>query len=77
MESLQAPAKPKGSRSPQMPRKSGSGSSQSSPQIQKKTLTAPQNNKKGGVSPKSTRKATETGDSQSGAKNKANDAKLQ
>ncbi|XP_040199034.1 alpha-protein kinase 3 isoform X4 [Rana temporaria] len=77
MESLQAPAKPKGSRSPQMPRKSGSGSSQSSPQIQKKTLTAPQINKKGGVSPKSTRKAMETGDSQSGAKNKANDAKLQ
>ncbi|KAM5170316.1 alpha-protein kinase 3 [Mantella aurantiaca] len=77
VESLQPPNKPKGSRSPQMPRKSGSGSSQSSPQIQKKTLTTPQNNKKGGVSPKSTRKAMEAGELQPGAKNKGTDVKLQ
>nr|DBA31531.1 TPA: hypothetical protein GDO54_007365 [Pyxicephalus adspersus] len=76
-ESLQPPAKPKGSRSPQMQRKSGSGSAQSSPQIQKKTLTTPQNNKKGGHSPKSTRKAVETEDPQLGAKNKGNGVKLQ
>ncbi|CAI9534362.1 unnamed protein product [Staurois parvus] len=77
MKSLQPPPKPKGSRSPQISRKSGSGSSQSSPQIQKKTLTTPQSNKKGGVSPKSTRKAMETGESQSGTKNKGADVKLQ
>ncbi|XP_018423136.1 PREDICTED: alpha-protein kinase 3 [Nanorana parkeri] len=77
MESLQPPAKPKGSRSPQMQRKSGSGSAQSSPQIQKKTLTVAQNNKKGGVSPKSPRKSMETGEPQPGAKNKGNDMKLQ
>ncbi|KAM9311828.1 alpha-protein kinase 3 [Gastrophryne carolinensis] len=77
MESLQPPAKPKGSRSPQMARKSGSGSAQSSPQIQKKALAVPQSAKKGGVSPKSARKAIETGDPQSSSKNKGNDAKLQ
>ncbi|XP_075064510.1 alpha-protein kinase 3 [Mixophyes fleayi] len=70
-ESLQPPPKPKGSRSPQMGRKTGSA--QSSPQIQKKVLSSPQSARKGGVSPKSTRKATDTGDPQSGAKHKGND----
>ncbi|XP_068131916.1 alpha-protein kinase 3 isoform X3 [Hyperolius riggenbachi] len=77
MESLQPPPKSKGSRSPQMARKSGSGSTQSSPQIQKKTLAVPQNAKKGGVSPKSARKVMDTADLQSGAKNKGNDTNLQ
>ncbi|XP_063782638.1 alpha-protein kinase 3 isoform X2 [Pseudophryne corroboree] len=70
-ESLLPPPKPKGSRSPQMGRKTGSA--QSSPQIQKKLLSSPQSARKGGVSPKSTRKATDTGDPQSGAKHKGND----
>uniref|UniRef100_A0A8C5PAL1 Alpha-type protein kinase domain-containing protein n=1 Tax=Leptobrachium leishanense TaxID=445787 RepID=A0A8C5PAL1_9ANUR len=68
-EGLQPPPKPKGSKSPSMGRKSGSA--QSSPQIQKKSLTqSPQTTRKGGVSPKATRKATETGDTHSPPKNK-------
>ncbi|XP_044135812.1 alpha-protein kinase 3-like [Bufo gargarizans] len=70
-ESLQPPPKPKGSRSPQMGRKTGSA--QSSPQIQKKVMSSPQTARKGGVSPKSTRKAIETGDIQSGPKNKGSE----
>ncbi|KAM8972195.1 alpha-protein kinase 3 [Pelodytes ibericus] len=66
-EGLQPPAKPKGSRSPNMGRKTGSA--QSSPQIQKKGLSSPQSGRKGGVSPKATRKATETGDTQLASRN--------
>ncbi|XP_075713768.1 alpha-protein kinase 3 [Rhinoderma darwinii] len=70
-EGLQPPSKPKGSRSPQMGRKTVSA--QSSPQIQKKVMSSPQTARKGGVSPKATRKAMETGDSQSGSKNKGSE----
>lgn len=49
------------------------GSAQSSPQIQKKVTSSPQTARKGGVSPKSTRKAIETGDPQSGPKNKGSE----
>ncbi|XP_056428888.1 alpha-protein kinase 3 isoform X2 [Hyla sarda] len=70
-EGLQPPSKPKGSRSPQMGRKTGSA--QSSPQIQKKVMSSPQTARKGGVSPKSTRKAVEMGDPQSGPKNKGSE----
>ncbi|XP_066448375.1 alpha-protein kinase 3 isoform X2 [Eleutherodactylus coqui] len=70
-ESLQPPSKSKGSRSPQMGRKTGSA--QSSPQMPKKATLSPQTARKGGVSPKSTRKATETGDAHSGPKNKGSE----
>uniref|UniRef100_A0A8C0FXW4 non-specific serine/threonine protein kinase n=1 Tax=Bubo bubo TaxID=30461 RepID=A0A8C0FXW4_BUBBB len=52
------PAKPKGSRSPSMGRKSA----QSSPQLQKKGLASPQGTRKAAVSPKSSRRAAETGE---------------
>uniref|UniRef100_H0Z376 non-specific serine/threonine protein kinase n=1 Tax=Taeniopygia guttata TaxID=59729 RepID=H0Z376_TAEGU len=52
------PAKPKGSRSPCLGRKSA----QSSPQLQKKVLTSPQGTRKASVSPKSSRRAAETGE---------------
>ncbi|KAM4039212.1 alpha-protein kinase 3 isoform 2-T4 [Anomaloglossus baeobatrachus] len=70
-ESLQPPPKPKGSRSPQVGRKTGSA--QSSPQIQKKSMSSPQTARKGGVSPKATRKAIEAGDPQLGPKNKGSE----
>ncbi|NWH61342.1 ALPK3 kinase, partial [Geococcyx californianus] len=52
------PAKPKGSKSPSMGRKSA----QSSPQLQKKGLASPQSIRKPAVSPKSSRRAAETGE---------------
>ncbi|NXE63928.1 ALPK3 kinase, partial [Calcarius ornatus] len=52
------PAKPKGSKSPCLGRKSA----QSSPQLQKKVLTSPQSTRKASVSPKSSRRAAETGE---------------
>ncbi|NXW48229.1 ALPK3 kinase, partial [Nyctiprogne leucopyga] len=52
------PAKPKGSKSPSMGRKSA----QSSPQLQKKGLVSPQGTRKAAVSPKSSRRAGETGE---------------
>ncbi|KAG8576412.1 hypothetical protein GDO81_009853 [Engystomops pustulosus] len=70
-EGLQPPSKPKGSRSPQMGRKTSSA--QSSPQIQKKAMSSPQTARKGGVSPKATRKVLDTGEPQSGPKNKGSE----
>ncbi|NXC76494.1 ALPK3 kinase, partial [Anhinga anhinga] len=58
------PAKPKGSKSPSMGRKSA----QSSPQLQKKGLASPQGTRKAAVSPKSSRRAAETGDSLAASK---------
>ncbi|XP_028939415.1 alpha-protein kinase 3, partial [Antrostomus carolinensis] len=52
------PAKPKGSKSPSMGRKSA----QSSPQLQKKGLVSPQGTRKAAVSPKSSRRAGDTGE---------------
>uniref|UniRef100_A0A672UPM5 Alpha-protein kinase 3 n=1 Tax=Strigops habroptila TaxID=2489341 RepID=A0A672UPM5_STRHB len=52
------PAKPKGSKSPSMGRKSA----QSSPQLQKKGLASPQGTRKAAVSPKSSRRVAETGE---------------
>ncbi|XP_073508778.1 alpha-protein kinase 3 [Phyllobates terribilis] len=70
-EGLQPPPKPKGSRSPQMGRKTGSA--QSSPQIQKKVMSSPQTARKGSVSPKATRKAIDVGDPQLVHKNKGSE----
>ncbi|NWX23952.1 ALPK3 kinase, partial [Aegotheles bennettii] len=50
------PAKPKGSKSPSVGRKSA----QSSPQLQKKGLASPQGTRKTAVSPRSSRRAAET-----------------
>lgn len=58
------PAKPKGSRSPSMGRKSA----QSSPQLQKKALASPQAMRKAAVSPKAARKAAETREAAAGSK---------
>ncbi|XP_039579368.1 alpha-protein kinase 3 isoform X2 [Passer montanus] len=58
------PAKPKGSRSPCLGRKSA----QSSPQLQKKVLTSPQSTRKASVSPKSSRRAAETGEASTACK---------
>uniref|UniRef100_A0A8D0EJ14 Alpha kinase 3 n=2 Tax=Strigidae TaxID=30459 RepID=A0A8D0EJ14_STROC len=58
------PAKPKGSRSPSMGRKSA----QSSPQLQKKGLASPQGTRKAAVSPKSSRRAAETGEALAASK---------
>uniref|UniRef100_A0A8C0U748 non-specific serine/threonine protein kinase n=1 Tax=Cyanistes caeruleus TaxID=156563 RepID=A0A8C0U748_CYACU len=58
------PAKPKGSKSPCLGRKSA----QSSPQLQKKVLTSPQGTRKASVSPKSTRRAAETGEAPTACK---------
>ncbi|NWW54839.1 ALPK3 kinase, partial [Pedionomus torquatus] len=52
------PAKPKGSKSPSMGRKSA----QSSPQLQKKGPASPQGTRKAAVSPKSSRRAAEMGE---------------
>ncbi|XP_027513318.1 alpha-protein kinase 3 isoform X3 [Corapipo altera] len=52
------PAKPKGSKSPSLGRKSA----QSSPQLQKKALSSPQGTRKAAVSPKSSRRAAGTGE---------------
>ncbi|KAJ7411005.1 alpha-protein kinase 3 isoform X1 [Willisornis vidua] len=57
------PAKPKGSRSPGLGRKSA----QSSPQLQKKVLASPQGTRKA-VSPKSSRRAAETGEAATASK---------
>ncbi|NXF17393.1 ALPK3 kinase, partial [Rhodinocichla rosea] len=58
------PAKPKGSKSPCLGRKSA----QSSPQLQKKVLTSPQSTRKASVSPKSSRRAAETGEASTAGK---------
>ncbi|KAM3663607.1 alpha-protein kinase 3 isoform 3-T3 [Ammospiza maritima maritima] len=58
------PAKPKGSKSPCLGRKSA----QSSPQLQKKVLTSPQSARKASVSPKSSRRAAETGEASTACK---------
>ncbi|NXM49755.1 ALPK3 kinase, partial [Gymnorhina tibicen] len=58
------PAKPKGSKSPCLGRKSA----QSSPQLQKKVLSSPQGTRKAAVSPKSSRRAAETGEAPSASK---------
>ncbi|NXA97674.1 ALPK3 kinase, partial [Melanocharis versteri] len=58
------PAKPKGSKSPCLGRKSA----QSSPQLQKKVLTSPQGTRKSAVSPKSSRRAAETGEAPTACK---------
>ncbi|NXB36674.1 ALPK3 kinase, partial [Eulacestoma nigropectus] len=58
------PAKPKGSKSPCLGRKSA----QSSPQLQKKVLTSPQGTRKATVSPKSSRRAAETGEAPTASK---------
>ncbi|XP_009953834.1 PREDICTED: alpha-protein kinase 3, partial [Leptosomus discolor] len=58
------PAKPKGSKSPSMGRKSA----QSSPQLQKKGQASPQGTRKAAVSPKSSRRATETGEAPAASK---------
>ncbi|XP_009274587.1 PREDICTED: alpha-protein kinase 3 isoform X2 [Aptenodytes forsteri] len=58
------PAKPKGSKSPSMGRKSA----QSSPQFQKKGLASPQGTRKAAVSPKSSRRAAETGEAPAASK---------
>nr|XP_023959736.1 alpha-protein kinase 3 isoform X1 [Chrysemys picta bellii] len=69
LESLQQPAKPKGSKSPSLGRKAPSA--QSSPQLQKKGLASPQGTRKGAVSPKASRKSTEAGEAQPAPKHKA------
>ncbi|NXB74991.1 ALPK3 kinase, partial [Donacobius atricapilla] len=58
------PAKPKGSKSPCLGRKSA----QSSPQLQKKVLTSPQGTRKASVSPKSSRRAAEMGEAPTACK---------
>ncbi|NXI12850.1 ALPK3 kinase, partial [Irena cyanogastra] len=58
------PAKPKGSKSPCLGRKSA----QSSPQLQKKVLTSPQGTRKASVSPKSSRRAAEAGEAPTACK---------
>ncbi|NXR56248.1 ALPK3 kinase, partial [Hippolais icterina] len=58
------PAKPKGSKSPCLGRKSA----QSSPQLQKKVLMSPQGTRKASVSPKSSRRAAETGEAPTACK---------
>ncbi|NWV09451.1 ALPK3 kinase, partial [Ptilonorhynchus violaceus] len=58
------PAKPKGSKSPSLGRKSA----QSSPQLQKKVLTSPQGTRKAAVSPKSSRRAAEIGEATTASK---------
>ncbi|NXE08988.1 ALPK3 kinase, partial [Lophotis ruficrista] len=58
------PAKPKGSKSPSMGRKSG----QSSPQLQKKGMVSPQGTRKAAVSPKSSRRAAEAGEAPAASK---------
>ncbi|KAG6925230.1 alpha kinase 3, partial [Chelydra serpentina] len=68
LESLQQPAKPKGSKSPSLGRKAPSA--QSSPQLQKKGLASPQGIRKGAVSPKASRKSTEAGEAQPAPKHK-------
>ncbi|XP_069480558.1 alpha-protein kinase 3 isoform X2 [Ambystoma mexicanum] len=68
-DTLQTPAKPKGSKSPSMGRKSGS--TQSSPQIPKKSMSSPQGTRKSAISPKTSRKSAETGEVQPSVKHKA------
>ncbi|XP_054244072.1 alpha-protein kinase 3 [Indicator indicator] len=58
------PAKPKGSRSPSMGRKSA----QSSPQLQKKGLASPQGVRKAALSPKASPRAVETREALAGSK---------
>ncbi|XP_010010717.1 PREDICTED: alpha-protein kinase 3, partial [Nestor notabilis] len=64
------PAKPKGSKSPSMGRKSA----QSSPQLQKKGLASPQGTRKAAVSPKSSRRAAETGEIPAASKPKSGES---
>ncbi|NXW53431.1 ALPK3 kinase, partial [Eurystomus gularis] len=58
------PAKPKGSKSPSVGRKSA----QSSPQLQKKGLASPQGTRKAAVSPKSSRRAADTAEAPAASK---------
>ncbi|NXQ13953.1 ALPK3 kinase, partial [Peucedramus taeniatus] len=64
------PAKPKGSKSPCLGRKSA----QSSPQLQKKVLASPQGTRKASVSPKSSRRAAETGEAPTACKPRSGDS---
>ncbi|NWI84365.1 ALPK3 kinase, partial [Pitta sordida] len=64
------PAKPKGSKSPSLGRKSA----QSSPQLQKKVLASPQGTRKAAVSPKSSRKAAETVEAPTASKAKSGES---
>ncbi|NXA07890.1 ALPK3 kinase, partial [Sapayoa aenigma] len=64
------PAKPKGSKSPCLGRKSA----QSSPQLQKKVLASPQGTRKAAVSPKSSRRAAETGEALTASKAKSGES---
>ncbi|NWW03458.1 ALPK3 kinase, partial [Oreocharis arfaki] len=64
------PAKPKGSKSPCLGRKSA----QSSPQLQKKVLTSPQGTRKAAVSPKSSRRAAETGEAPTASKSRSGES---
>ncbi|NXO94073.1 ALPK3 kinase, partial [Certhia brachydactyla] len=64
------PAKPKGSKSPCLGRKSA----QSSPQLQKKVLTSPQGTRKASVSPKSSRRAAETGEAPTACKTRSGES---
>ncbi|NXX03245.1 ALPK3 kinase, partial [Larus smithsonianus] len=64
------PAKPKGSKSPSMGRKSA----QSSPQLQKKGLASPQGTRKAAMSPKSSRRAAETGEALAASKPSSGDS---
>ncbi|XP_058012194.1 alpha-protein kinase 3 isoform X2 [Ahaetulla prasina] len=73
LEVPQPPPRSKGSRSPNLGRKSPS--TQSSPQLQKKGLSSPQASRKGSVSPKNTRKCPEhVAESQSTAWPKGRDS---
>ncbi|NXM73640.1 ALPK3 kinase, partial [Serilophus lunatus] len=64
------PAKPKGSKSPCLGRKSA----QSSPQLQKKVLASPQGTRKAAVSPKSSRRAAETREAPTASKAKSGES---
>uniref|UniRef100_A0A8C3NFY8 non-specific serine/threonine protein kinase n=1 Tax=Geospiza parvula TaxID=87175 RepID=A0A8C3NFY8_GEOPR len=64
------PAKPKGSKSPCLGRKSA----QSSPQLQKKVLTSPQSTRKASVSPKSSRRAAETGEASTACRSRSGES---
>ncbi|XP_005995721.1 uncharacterized protein ALPK3A isoform X2 [Latimeria chalumnae] len=67
-DTLQQPAKPKGSKSPSFARKTTS--TQSSPQIQKKSFGSPQATRRGSLSPKAIRRASISGDTRPTIKHK-------
>ncbi|NXT57824.1 ALPK3 kinase, partial [Pluvianellus socialis] len=64
------PAKPKGSKSPSMGRKSA----QSSPQLQKKGLVSPQGTRKAAWSPKNSQRAAETGEALAASKRRSGES---